>query len=59
MTGAEELCEAVTGTPYVGADQLLIVRADAPAATETHGQPLEGASWTDSASCRCPCSPTT
>ena len=48
MTGAERgACEAVTGTPYVGADQLLTACGpDAPAATETHGQPLEGASWT-------------
>nr|ABD96459.1 putative carboxysome structural peptide CsoS2 [uncultured marine type-A Synechococcus GOM 5D20] len=40
-------CEAVTGTPYVGADQLAAAcGADAPAGTETHGQAPQGAAWT-------------
>ncbi len=48
MTGAERgACEAVTGTPYVGADQLSAACGEAaPAGTETHGQSAEGSSWT-------------
>ncbi len=48
MTGAERgACEAVTGTPYVGADQLASTcGADAPAGTETHAEVPEGAAWT-------------
>ena len=48
MTGAEKgACEAVTGTPYVGADQLVTACSDeAPAGTDTHGQVPEGAAWT-------------
>ena len=48
MTGAERgACEAVTGTPYIGADQLSAACGEeAPAGTETHGQPSEGSSWT-------------
>ncbi|WP_392345056.1 CsoS2 family carboxysome shell protein [Parasynechococcus sp.] len=48
MTGDKRgACEAVTGTPYVGADQLAAAcGADAPAGTETHGQAPEGAAWT-------------
>ena len=48
MTGDEKgACEAVTGTPYVGADQLVTACGDeAPAGTDTHGQVPEGAAWT-------------
>jgi len=48
MTGDEKgACEAVTGTPYVGADQLAAACGnDAPAGTDTHGQSSEGAAWT-------------
>ena len=48
MTGAERgACEAVTGTPYVGADQLSATCGnDAPAGTDGHGQAPEGAAWT-------------
>ena len=48
MTGDEKgACEAVTGTPYVGADQLAQACGDqSPAGTETHGQSPEGAAWT-------------
>ncbi|WP_114988513.1 CsoS2 family carboxysome shell protein [Synechococcus sp. N19] len=48
MTGDKRgACEAVTGTPYVGADQLAAAcGADAPAGTDTHGQAPEGAAWT-------------
>ncbi len=48
MTGDKRgACEAVTGTPYVGADQLSAAcGADAPAGTDTHGQAPEGAAWT-------------
>ena len=48
MTGDERgACEAVTGTPYVGADQLAAAcGADAPAGTETHGEAPQGAAWT-------------
>ncbi len=48
MTGAERgACEAVTGTPYIGADQLSAACGEeAPAGTETHGQSSEGSSWT-------------
>ena len=48
MTGDKRgACEAVTGTPYVGADQLAAAcGADAPAGTDTHGQSPEGAPWT-------------
>ena len=48
MTGDERgACESVTGTPYVGADQLAAAcGADALAGTETHGQSPAGAAWT-------------
>ena len=48
MTGDERgACEAVTGTPYVGADQLAAAcGADAPAGTDTHGVSPESAPWT-------------
>ena len=48
MTGGERgACEAVTGTPYIGSDQLSAAcGADAPLGTETHGQSPEGSSWT-------------
>ena len=48
MTGGERgACEAVTGTPYIGADQLSAAcGAEAPLGTETHGQSPEGSSWT-------------
>ncbi len=48
MTGAERgACEAVTGTPYVGADQLASAcGAEAPAGSDTHGEVAEGAAWT-------------
>nr|ABB92226.1 putative carboxysome structural peptide CsoS2 [uncultured marine type-A Synechococcus 5B2] len=48
MTGAERgACEAVTGTPYVGADQLAAAcGAEAPAGTATHGDSPDGAPWT-------------
>ncbi|MDC0251420.1 CsoS2 family carboxysome shell protein [Synechococcus sp. AH-551-P21] len=48
MTGGERgACEAVTGTPYIGADQLSSAcGAEAPLGTETHGQSPEGSSWT-------------
>ena len=48
MTGNQRgACEAVTGTPYVGADQLAAAcGADAPAGTDTHGESPEGAPWT-------------
>ncbi len=48
MTGDERgACEAVTGTPYVGADQLAAAcGSDAPAGTETHGEAPDGAAWT-------------
>ena len=48
MTGDKRgACEAVTGTPYVGADQLAAAcGSDAPAGTDTHGQAPEGAAWT-------------
>ena len=48
MTGGERgACEAVTGTPYIGADQLSSAcGAAAPLGTETHGQSPEGSSWT-------------
>ena len=48
MTGDQRgACEAVTGTPYVGADQLAAAcGAEAPAGTDTHGQSPEGAAWT-------------
>ncbi len=48
MTGDKRgACEAVTGTPYVGANQLAAAcGADAPAGTDTHGQAPEGAAWT-------------
>ena len=48
MTGGERgACEAVTGTPYIGADQLSFAcGAEAPLGTETHGQSPEGSSWT-------------
>lgn len=48
MTGAERgACEAVTGTPYVGADQLSATCGnDAPAGSDGHGQAPEGAVWT-------------
>ena len=48
MTGDEKgACEAVTGTPYVGADQLATACGnEAPAGTDSHGQAPEGAAWT-------------
>ncbi len=48
MTGAERgACEAVTGTPYVGADQLSAAcGSEAPAGSDSHGQAPEGAAWT-------------
>ena len=48
MTGAERgACEAVTGTPYVGADQLVAAcGSDAPEGSDTHGVASEGAAWT-------------
>jgi hypothetical protein len=48
MTGGERgACESVTGTPYIGADQLSAAcGAEAPLGTETHGQSPEGSSWT-------------
>ena len=48
MTGGERgACEAVTGTPYIGADQLSAAcGAEAPLGTDTHGQSPEGSSWT-------------
>ena len=48
MTGDKRgACEAVTGTPYVGADQLAAAcGADAPAGTDTHGVSPESAPWT-------------
>ena len=48
MTGAERgACEAVTGTPYVGADQLSAAcGTEAPAGTDDHGHAPEGAAWT-------------
>ena len=48
MTGAERgACEPVTGTPYVGADQLTAAcGSDAPAGSDSHGQAQEGAPWT-------------
>ncbi|QNG26278.1 CsoS2 family carboxysome shell protein [Synechococcus sp. HK01-R] len=48
MTGDERgACEAITGTPYLGADQLAAAcGSDAPAGTETHGVSPEGAPWT-------------
>jgi len=48
MTGAERgACEAVTGTPYVGADQLASAcGSEAPAGSDSHGQAPDGAPWT-------------
>ena len=48
MTGDEKgACEAVTGTPYVGADQLATACGnEAPVGTDSHGQAPEGAAWT-------------
>ncbi|MBL6798916.1 MAG: carboxysome shell protein [Synechococcus sp. BS307-5m-G39] len=48
MTGDQRgACEAITGTPYVGADQLAqACGKDAPAGTDTHGQTPDGAAWT-------------
>ena len=48
MTGAERgACEPVTGTPYVGADQLVAAcGTDAPAGSDTHGQSPDSAPWT-------------
>jgi len=48
MTGDEKgACEAVTGTPYVGADQLAAACGnEAPAGTDSHGQAPEGVAWT-------------
>ena len=48
VTGDEPgTCKAVTGTPYVGADQLATACGnEAPAGTDSHGQPPEGAAWT-------------
>ena len=48
MTGDKRgACEAVTGTPYVGADQLSAAcGSEAPAGSDSHGQAPEGAAWT-------------
>lgn len=48
MTGDEKgACEAITGTPYLGADQLATACGnEAPAGTESHGQSPEDAAWT-------------
>ena len=48
MTGGERgACETVTGTPYIGSDQLSAAcGAEAPQGTDTHGQSPEGSSWT-------------
>ncbi|WP_186584377.1 CsoS2 family carboxysome shell protein [Synechococcus sp. MEDNS5] len=48
MTGDQRgACEAITGTPYVGADQLAQACGErAPAGTDTHGQAPDGAAWT-------------
>jgi hypothetical protein len=46
LTGAERgACEAVTGTPYVGADQLAEACGAATAADADFPQPLEQAPW--------------
>ena len=48
MTGAERgACEAISGTPYVGGDQLAAAcGAEAPAGSDSHGQSETGAPWT-------------
>ena len=48
MTGAERgACEVISGTPYIGGDQLAAAcGTDAPAGSETHGQAEGGAPWT-------------
>jgi hypothetical protein len=46
LTGAERgACEAVTGTPYVGADQLAVACGAATAADADFPQPLDQAPW--------------
>ena len=48
MTGAERgACEVISGTPYIGGDQLAAAcGADAPAGAESHGQSDSGSPWT-------------
>ena len=49
MTGAERgACEVISGTPYIGGDQLAAAcGADAPAGADSHGQSDSGSSpWT-------------
>ena len=48
MTGAERgACEVISGTPYIGGDQLAAAcGADAPAGAESHGQSDQGSPWT-------------
>ena len=48
MTGAERgACEVISGTPYIGGDQLAAAcGADAPAGADSHGQPESGSPWT-------------
>ena len=48
MTGAERgACEMISGTPYIGGDQLAAACGqEAPAGSDTHGEAPEGAPWT-------------
>ena len=48
MTGAERgACEVISGTPYIGGDQLATAcGADAPAGADSHGQSEKGSPWT-------------
>ena len=48
MTGAERgACEVISGTPYIGGDQLAAAcGADAPAGADSHGQSEKGSPWT-------------
>ncbi len=47
MTGAERgACEAVTGTPYVGVDQLATACGAAAVADADFPRPIEGSPWT-------------
>ena len=48
MTGAERgACEVISGTPYIGGDQLAAAcGADAPAGADSHGQSESGSPWT-------------
>ena len=48
MTGAERgACEVISGTPYIGGDQLAAAcGADAPAGADSHGQSDSGSPWT-------------